>query len=117
MMDDIVKEAFVAPVVAQFNPLEESCEGISNSEVCNEANAPPAEGVNETLLTVVDILAFVGGFIAVVIVVVAGISMIVAGGDSGKIANSRNAIIYALVGAVVIVFARAIVLYIINRVG
>jgi hypothetical protein len=108
---------------AQFNPIETSCEGVTDSAVCNEANGgqvpgeQPLVGENGILTTATNILSLVAGIIAVIIIVVAGIQMTLSGGDGQKVSNSRNTIIYAAVGIVVIVFARALVLFIINRIG
>jgi hypothetical protein len=112
----------VSSVSAQFNPLEKSCEGVSNSEVCNEANQgqsgdEPLVGTNGTLITAANILALVGGVIAVIVIVVAGITMTLSQGDSNKVSDSQNAIIYASVGILTIVIARGIVLFLINRIG
>jgi len=107
---------------AQFDPLETSClEGstTNSSAVCEEANNTdnPLVGNDGILTTVANLLSLAAGVIAVIIIVVAGIQMTLSGGDSQKVTNSRNAIIYAAVGIAVIVVARSIVLFVINRIG
>lgn len=123
MMTVLFSASFLllAPVSAQFDPLEKPCEGVT-SEVCTEndkgkSGTSPLVGSNGVLITVSNILAIVGGIIAVIIIIVAGIGMILSGGDSGKVSKSRNTIIYAAVGIIVIVISRSIVLFIINRIG
>jgi hypothetical protein len=108
---------------AQFNPIEKPCEGVTDSAVCNEANngqvpgEQPLVGENGILTTATNILSLVAGIIAVIIIVIAGIQMTLSGGDGQKVSNSRNTIIYAAVGIAVIIFARALVLFIINKIG
>lgn len=110
---------------AQFNPLQESCDNIPNtdqqgdSQLCNDSNQDtnPVTGTDGVLLRVADVLAIVAAVIAVIVIVVAGITMMTSGGDSTKVQNSRNAIIYAAVGLVVIVLARSIVIFVINQTG
>ncbi len=107
----------MTPVAASaFEPLGPGCEGAPSSAVC----ADPGIGsnpVNETLITAINLLSIVGGIIAVIIIIIAGINMTLSSGDSGKVTSSRNSIIYALVGAVVIVLARSIVIFVITKVG
>lgn len=53
--------------------------------------------------------------LAVAAVIVAGIYLIVSGGDEGQKDKAKNIIIYALVGIILILFSRVIVLFV-NRV-
>ena len=106
---------------AQFDPLEQVCEGRDDtSAVCAEnergKTEDPFAGENSTLETVANFLALVTGVIAVIVIIVAGITMMLSSGDSTKIANSRNAIIYAAIGIVGVVLARSIVVFVVNRV-
>lgn len=107
-------------VSAQFNPLEEACESgtASDSAICKEANRTdnPVTGTSGIIQRVANVLAFVGGVIAVIIIVVAGITMTLSGGDPAKVKSSRDAIIYAAIGLLVVVLARSIVIFVINTV-
>jgi type IV secretory pathway VirB2 component (pilin) len=111
--------ALPATAAAQFDPLEKTCEQTPGATVCveSEKTEEPLVGTAGVLQRVSNVLAIVGAVIAVIIIVVAGITMTLSGGDSGKVRSSRDAIIYALVGIVIILIARSIVLFIINRVG
>jgi type IV secretory pathway VirB2 component (pilin) len=66
---------------------------------------------------VANILAFAAAVIAVIIVMVAGITMMTSDGDAGKIASSRNAIIYTVVGLIIIIAARSIVVFVMLKVA
>lgn len=113
----------VGSVSAQFNPLDESCNNIqdstqrADSELCNEAQVEdnPITGTEGVILLVANVLAIISGVIAVIIMIVAGITMMTSSGDAQKIKNSRNAIIYAIVGIVVVVLARSVVIFVINQ--
>lgn len=90
-----------------------------NSPICEEVRKNKTDevtGVDKTFRIAANLLAYLGGFIAVVIMVVSGINLITSGGDSNKIANARNSIIYAGAGIVAIIFARVLVLFIIDAV-
>jgi type IV secretory pathway VirB2 component (pilin) len=108
---------------AQFDPLEQSCEGIDASDDANaicEASGSgtgtdPITSDNGIIADIANILTFVAAIIAVFIIVIAGITMMTSGGDSGKVTSSRNAIIYTVIGLVIIVLARTIVIFVFDN--
>lgn len=103
---------------AQFNPIDEACRGrAASSDVCQSQspNENPVSGSDGVIIRIVNILAILGGIIAVIIMMVAGIKMILSGGDANRVKNSRETIIYAAVGIVVIVVSRSIIIFIINK--
>ncbi len=108
-----------------FDPIDESCNNIpdtsqrSESEVCSEAMDPedPITGTDGVILKIADVLAIIAGIIAVIVIIIAGMTMMTSSGDATKIKNSRNAIIYSIVGVIVVVLARSIVIFIINQTG
>lgn len=54
------------------------------------------------------ILSFLG-LVAVIVIVIAGIRLIIGGADEGQREKARNAVVYAIIGLVLILLARAIV--------
>lgn len=119
----IFQGALITGVGAQFDPLEKPCEGIDASDdanaICDASDGgtteDPISGDGGVIADVANILALAGGIIAVFIIIIAGITMMTSGGDAGKVTSSRNAIIYAAIGLVVIVLARTIVVFIFSR--
>lgn len=109
---------------AQFNPTEKTCEELTASQraqsaICQEGQNTddPITGSDGVVTKVVNILSVVAGIIAVIIIVVAGITMTLSAGDPKKVSDSRNAIIYAAVGILVLMLSRSIIIFIINRIG
>jgi|GEM_PF-1232823 len=74
-----------------------------------------SEQVSTTLKSVLNILSFVVGIIAVIMLIIGGIRFITSQGDSGSTASARNTIIYALVGLIVVVMAQFLVQFVIGR--
>ena len=75
-------------------------------------------GANQTRDSVVKVINFVLGFlalIAVVFVIVGGIRILAAGGNEENVTKGRKTIIYAIIGLVVIFFARVIVGFFTNE--
>ena len=109
------------PAFAQFESLEEACRSgnVTDSSVCDDiqGNPDPTTGPDNIFVTIANILSVIAGIAAVIVIIIAGITMMTSGGDSGKVKSSRDTIIYAAIGIVVIVLARSLVLYVINLIG
>jgi Type IV secretion system pilin len=95
----------------------------SNSTVCSSVNNRtdtqtnnPITGSGGILSKAVNILAFLTGVASIIIIIIAGIKYITSTGDPGKVSSAKDTILYAVVGLVVSVTARAIILFIVNRV-
>lgn len=106
---------------AAFDPFEDTCDGssaASSSSVCKDKNInagkDPTDPITGIIPKVANIIAAVGGIIAVVMIMVNGVTLIMSTGDSAKINKARDGIIYAAVGIVIIVMARVIVAFILR---
>lgn len=55
--------------------------------------------------------------VAVIFVIIAGIRLIISGGDEGEKDKAKNTIIYVIIGIIVVLFARVIVTFVNNFVG
>lgn len=97
----------------------EACQGITNSAVCNDANAGktdnPLFGRNGALTRVISVLSMVLAVIAVIVLVIAGIRFAVSQGNSQSVSNVRNTVIYAIVGLVVAALAQALVQLVLTK--
>ena len=88
----------------------------ANTVVCQDVkNSSGKNPIIDTLKVVLNILALIIGIAAVVTIIIGGIKFILSNGDPSGVKSARETIIYALVGAVVAVFARAIVAFVLNK--
>lgn len=96
-----------------------SCGAASSSAVCaSKGNTnDPVSGQNGVILRVADILALVAGLAAVIVIILAGWNYINSGGDAAKTKTAKDAIIFALIGLVVIVLAHSILGFVLSKVG
>ena len=78
-------------------------------------NGIPVNGANKVVGDVLDIVYFVAGIICVIVIIIAGIIYSTSNGDSSRVTQAKNAILYAIVGLVVILMAFAITGFIIER--
>jgi len=89
-------------------------------EVCRESQETEDDDASNSsfldfVTEIVDILLMGITIVAVIMLIVGGIKYIISTGDPAKTNNARNTIIYALIGIVVAVFARVIVLFVLDR--
>lgn len=86
-------------------------------QILNGANTTGQEGgqtLEQQIKNVTNVLLFLIGAIAVIVLIVGGIKYVVADGDQGKIKSAKDTIVYALVGLAIAIFAYAIVAWIVG---
>lgn len=105
------------PAQAATDPFQAACTtgGSSASPACGNTGADPLTGPNGTLTKVTRLIAYIAGIVAIIVIIVAGIMYAISGGDPGKASEAKNAIIYSLVGVVIVVVAQGIIIFVINR--
>lgn len=79
-----------------------------------DAKAELSSGLTGIIKTIIDILLFLIGAIAVIMLIVGGIKYVVSGGDQGATTSAKNTILYAVIGLVVAIMAYAIVNFVLN---
>lgn len=99
---------------AAFEPIEEACKLDPSAAVCADRGTTENPATS-TLQNVVNIVAIIGAVIAVIVIIIAGFQFVLSNGDSNKVTNARNMIIYAAVGLVVIALAQQIIALIIRN--
>ena len=64
--------------------------------------------------TITNVLLFIIGAIAVIMLIIGGIRYVTSGGDSAAVTSAKNTILYAVVGIVVAILAYAVVNFVIT---
>lgn len=72
--------------------------------------------INDLITNIVNIFSIVVGIISVIMIIVGGFKFITSGGDSSKVTSSRNTIIYALIGLVIVALAQTIAKFVLTKV-
>jgi hypothetical protein len=85
--------------------------GVAGSADCAHTD----QGVTDTISTIVNILSLVVGAIAVIMIIVSGFRYITSGGDSGRVGNAKNTLIYALIGVAIAALAQFLVHFVLHR--
>lgn len=94
------------------NPSDSICQGVKGAT--GQSNC---DGSSLTTLfrNIINILLFVIGLIAVLMIIIGGIRYVVSGGDQSAITGAKNTILYAVVGLVVAMLAFAIVNFVVSK--
>jgi cytochrome bd-type quinol oxidase subunit 2 len=64
---------------------------------------------------VIDAFSVLVGVVSVVMIIYGGFRYITSGGDSGKVGNAKNTLIYAIIGLVIVALAQVLVHYVIQE--
>ncbi|HZM63708.1 MAG TPA: pilin [Candidatus Saccharimonadales bacterium] len=88
---------------------------VRNSEFCKE-QSDPIGGKGGLVSDITDVVSVVAGIVAVVMIMVGGFKFVTSSGDSSKVEEAKKTITWSVIGLVVIVSARAIILFVISRV-
>ena len=111
---------FPAAVLADTAILTDPCEGVADSAYCDSSKPqPPGDnelyGPNGVLTKIADIIATVVGVAAVIVIIIGGIRYALSSGDSQNINGAKNAIMYAIIGLIVALLAKAVVLFVLSK--
>ena len=94
----------------------------NESTPCTTSSANPIAGPNGILIRITRIIAYFGGAVAVIMIIVGAIRFITSGTDLSTgsrtdtdVEEAKNTIAYALLGLIVIVLAQFIITYVIAR--
>ncbi|PIZ61590.1 hypothetical protein COY17_04165 [Candidatus Saccharibacteria bacterium CG_4_10_14_0_2_um_filter_52_9] len=100
------------------------CRGISNDIAggansatggndinCKDANVNNG-GIAKIGRSIVNILSLIVGIVAVIMIIFGGFRYITSGGDSGKVGNAKNTLIYAMVGLAIAALAQILIRFV-----
>jgi hypothetical protein len=86
------------------------------AQVSNQFDVPKVRFNDGALETIFNIVFGILGAVALIVLLLAALKYITARGDPGEVAKAKNAILYAVVGLVVVASAFTIVSFVVNRV-
>lgn len=86
----------------------------ATDNICKGANLNPTgncsdASLNASVAQITETLLTVAGAIAVIIIIVGGLTYITSSGDSSRIKQAKDIILYAVIGLIVAILAYAIV--------
>lgn len=90
----------------------EACQGAGVGEGCDAAAATKTQGLIKSGL---NIFSAIIGVIAVVMIMIGGISYITSQGEPAKTATAKNTLLYAAIGLVVAALAQVFVQFVLKK--
>jgi quinol-cytochrome oxidoreductase complex cytochrome b subunit len=81
----------------------------------NDIDNLPTDSASDIFINGLNLVYYVTGIVAVVVIIIAGIMYITSAGDQNSITRAKNMLLYAIVGLVVIVLAFTITQFVIGR--
>ena len=88
------------------------CQNVDLPE-CDDADQGSVTAISSLVLNVLSIIIGAG---SVLVIIIAGFMQVVSAGNPDLLQRSKNAIIYAIVGVVVAIFAQVIVQFVLSSV-
>jgi hypothetical protein len=82
---------------------------------CNSTSGSVTSGIKNLAGKVVNIFSIIVGVISIIMIIYGGFRYITSGGDSGKVGNAKNTLIYAIIGLVIVALAQLIVHYVLSE--
>ena len=98
--------------MAKMTCVGANCANNGATEVSNDQESD----LTGTVGTIINVVIFVIGFVAVAMVIVGGVQYSTSSGDSAKVKKAKDTIMYGIIGLVVAILAFAIVNFVIQGV-
>lgn len=100
----------VLPAVSAgaINPSNKVGEGV-------KAAGGTGQQLEPEIAQIINVLLFVIGAIAVIMIILGGIRYVLSNGDSAQIASAKNTVLYSVIGLVVALLAYAIVNFVVAQ--
>ena len=112
--------SFVSPVVASAAV---DCSGSTSSIECGASSAQGTgqpeslfggEGEQGLFQTVVNIMLFIVGAVAVIMLILGGLRYVTSNGDQNNVTAAKNTILYAIIGIIVAILSFAVVNFVVT---
>lgn len=100
--------ATFVPSYALASPASEVQQGV------NSIGGRGQDNLESSVETVVNVLLFVAGAIAVVMIIIGGIRYVIAGGEQSHVKAAKDTIMYSIIGLVIVMLAYAVVNFVVG---
>lgn len=104
---------------AALSPGDQAKIGLDQSGGNNDKTCGPDKNqqctLGDRITQIINILLFLIGAVAVIMIIIGGIRYVLSNGDSSQITGAKNTIMYAVIGLVVALLAYAIVNFVVGQ--
>lgn len=106
----VLSPALVAVPAAHASATDEITNGLKATGADNSGGA----SLEDNIKIITNVLLFILGAIAVIMIIIGGIRYATSNGDSSAIQGAKNTILYAVIGLIVAILAYAIVNFVVT---
>lgn len=99
-------------VMASGNPAEDGANAAKGDGVPTDLI-----GANGVFTQITNTILYAVGVISVIMLIWGGLRYVTSGGDSKKVTDAKNTIMYAIIGLIIAILAFAVVNFVINAIG
>ena len=103
--------AFAAEDICKNSKVSEA---VKDAAGCNGNTDKDAAG--NLIVNIINWVMGILGFVAVIAIIIGGVQYMTSTGDPGKVKKAKDTILYAVIGLIIIIFAAAIVNFVIDGV-
>lgn len=93
---------------------DQACQGVSSIGGGNACSGQAGNQLSGFIKDIINILLFLIGAIAVIMIIIGGLRYVTSGGDQGAITGAKNTILYAVIGLIIAIMAYAIVNFVLG---
>lgn len=104
-----------APLPAPVVDLDNACSGVGGNTASSICKSRGENIKGDFAKSLTNLLLFILGSVAVVMIIIGGIKYASANGDASQITSAKNTIMYSVVGLIVAIMAWSIVSFVINQ--
>lgn len=106
----LVATPLLQPMYAGATAADEISSGVEAAGGDEQSSKP----LDETVKDIINVMLFIVGILAVIMIIYGGIRYVISTGDQAKVTAAKNTIMYSIVGLVVAIVAYAIVNWVIG---
>ena len=91
----------------------------ATTNACKDVKAQESAKTNpviSTLKIALNLLAFIAGAAAVILLIVNGLRLVLSNGDASGVSSARSGLLYIVVGLVIVILARSIVVFLLDKI-
>lgn len=106
------------PIIPVCNDGNTSGTNASTTAVCEDVNSQSSSDnpVIGIIRAAVEVISYIAGAAVIILILVSSIRFLTSSGDSGKVSQAKNGLIYALVGIIIVAFSQAIISFVLDKV-
>ena len=111
----VAAAGILSPVSVQAAGVFQGCTSNPDAAVCQASSTDTSQQAQSMVGTVINIILFIVGIIAVIMIIIGGIRYVLSNGDASGIQSAKNTILYAVIGLVIAMLAFAIVNFLVAQ--